>query len=456
MAKVKRYLFSWQDVEAKSDLHRLELVIETIPDESLMRKLEGHRGRGRNDYPVRCMWNAMLAGVVYQHGSIESLRRELERNGELRQLCGFDPFLGSAAVPSAAAFTHFLKNLLTFTDEIEAMFHELVEELGQLLPDFGERVAIDGKAIQSAGKPSLHEEQDGRREMEADWGKHEYKGKRKDGSVWKKVKSWFGYKLHLLVDAQYELPLGFDVTRASASEVKQVMPLIEKHRETHPKVGSRCKELYGDRGYDDRKIIQALYDKYDIKPVIDIRNCWNSKGDEMDRVEGQPVTRQLNPYHSDNIVYDYRGGIYCVCSATQHLQSMSFSGFEKDRKTLKYTCPVKAYGMTCQGMSGCEHCNKSIRIPLSINRRLFTPIARSSYKWRRHYRLRTSVERVNSRLDVSFGFENHTIRGLKKMGLRVGVALIIMLSMALGHVKAGRKEVMRSLVKSIPRLAKAA
>jgi len=32
--------------------------------------------------------------------------------------------------------------------------------------------------------------------------------------------------------------------------------------------------------------------------------------------------------------------------------------------------------------------------------------------------MRTAVERVNSRLEVSFGFENHAIRGLKKMQTR--------------------------------------
>ena len=45
-------------------------------------------------------------------------------------------------------------------------------------------------------------------------------------------------------------------------------------------------------------------------------------------------------------------------------------------------------------------------------------LARSSYAWKREYKKRTSVERVNSRLDVSFGFERHFIRGLKKMKLK--------------------------------------
>ncbi|MDD2600975.1 MAG: DDE transposase, partial [Kiritimatiellae bacterium] len=40
---------------------RLEYVIESLPDEPLMRKLEKERGRGRDDYPVRAMWNSLMA-----------------------------------------------------------------------------------------------------------------------------------------------------------------------------------------------------------------------------------------------------------------------------------------------------------------------------------------------------------------------------------------------------------
>ncbi|WP_242823908.1 transposase [Sulfobacillus thermosulfidooxidans] len=73
---------------------------------------------------------------------------------------------------------------------------------------------------------------------------------------------------------------------------------------------------------------------------------------------------------------------------------------------------------------------------------------RASYQWKREYAHRTAVERVNSRLDVSFGLELHTIRGLKKMQLRCGLALIVMLAMALGRIRQRQPERMRRLVGS--------
>ena len=129
------YLFKWQDVEAKSDLERLRVVLEYLPDEALMKKLEARRDKGRDDYPIRPVWNSVLAGIVYQHKSVESLRRELLRNGELREGCGFDPHKGSAAVPPSYVYTRFLKLLITFKSKIDAMCDTLVDTLKGLLPE---------------------------------------------------------------------------------------------------------------------------------------------------------------------------------------------------------------------------------------------------------------------------------------------------------------------------------
>jgi len=70
---------------------------------------------------------------------------------------------------------------------------------------------------------------------------------------------------------------------------------------------------------------------------------------------------------------------------------------------------------------------QGIRIPLTEDLRVFTPIDRSSCKWKKEYNKRTAVERVNSRLDVSFGFELNTNRGMSKMKLRSGIALCVIL-----------------------------
>jgi hypothetical protein len=46
--------------------------------------------------------------------------------------------------------------------------------------------------------------------------------------------------------------------------------------------------------------------------------------------------------------------------------------------------------------------------------------------------------RVFSRVDQVYGFEHHPIRGEKKMRVRVGLALIVMLATAVAWAEVGR------------------
>ena len=438
-------MFGWKEIEALGDLERLRLVLEHLPDEPLMRVLEQARGRGRDEYPVRPMWNTLLAGIVFEHPSVESLRRELLRNGQLRQLCGLDPIQGAQAVLPAWAYSRFLRNLLEAQDPVQAMFDSLVEELSAALPDLGRRMAVDGKAIASharGGKQGANQTQppDGRRDTDADWGVKTYKGQHADGSAWETVKRWFGYELHLVVDAAYELPLAFSVTKASAAEAPQAHRLVDGLEERHGELLERCEAFCGDKGYDDGKLLVRLWDNHQIKPMVDIRNCWKD-GEETKQVAGL-----------QNVVYDYRGQVYCVCPVSGDQHEMGYGGFEQDRESLKYRCPARHYGYECAGAERCP-VKTAVRIPLSEDRRVFTPLARSSYAWSRMYAKRTAVERVNSRLDVSFGFERHFIRGLAKMRLRCSLALCMMLAMALGRIRENQQELMRSLVRSAQRPA---
>ncbi|NMA75089.1 MAG: transposase [Bacteroidales bacterium] len=426
----------WNEIEDLGDLERLRLVLEYMPDEELMQVLEKERGNGRDDYPVRAMWNSILAGVVYEHPTNESLIRELSRNGQLRFMCGFR---SNNDIPKSYVYSRFFKNLFEKEEMVNDIFDKLVDELEILLPGFGGNLAMDGKAISSlAVRENKNKKEDGRRDIDADWGKKEYKGVREDGTAWSKVVSWFGYRLHLFVDANYELPVAFELTKASASEVKQAHNMVDDLNKAHPELIEKCETLAADRGYDDTKLHKKLWNDYDIKPVIDIRNMWKDPDE----------TRQLEDY--ENVVYDYKGNVYCVCMETGIQRDMCVGGFEKDRKeqgTLKKLCPAKHYGIQCKYMEQCS-VKQGIRIDITLDQRVFCPIDRASYKWKRHYNTRTSVERVNGRIGESFGFGKHHIRGIKKMKIRCGIALCVMLAMAVGRIKEGQADKMRSLVQS--------
>lgn len=430
MAIIAQQRFQWEKIEALGDLERLQLVLEHLPDAELVRQLERRRGKGRNDYPVRAVWNSLLAGVVFQHPSIESLRRELGRNAQLRRLCGLD------RVPPASVYSR-LQRQLQQSPQLGALFVELTRQLGQALPDFGQCLALDGKAIASYAQPPAKEAAvkpaDGRRETDAEWGVKSYKRQLPTGEVCEKKVAWFGFKLHLLVDAKYELPVAYLVTPAAIAEVKCAHQLVDELKAGQPWLLERAEWWLADRAYDDSKLLTRLWDDHQIKPVIAIRNCWKD-GEATRLLPGQ-----------ENVVYDFRGTVYCHCPVSGVRRTMAYGGFEKDRNTLKYRCPAQHYGIVCAGAQVCP-VGPALRIPLATDRRIFVPIARSSYKWERAYAQRTAVERVNSRLDRVFGFEEHFIRGLKKMHLRCTLALTVMLAMALGRVRNQRLDRLRSLV----------
>ena len=84
------------------------------------------------------------------------------------------------------------------------------------------------------------------------------------------------------------------------------------------------------------------------------------------------------------------------------------------------------------------------------DRRIFTPTPWGNPSWKRGYRRRSALERINDRIDHGSEFEQHFMRGSARMRTRVGVALAVMMALALGHVRAGRPESMRSLFAAVP------
>jgi hypothetical protein len=486
-------LFSWNDVEARSDLDRFFLVRDNLPDEKIVMELEERRGKGRDEFPVRAMWNAIIAGVVFQHESIESLIRELSRNPALLEGCGFDilprhkkpvaelkrneetgqmEIVRSEAeepyyyVPDSWNFSRFLKNVIELEENqgmITDMIRQLREALLEELPDFGRHLGYDGKAIKSYSTGQKDKETCETSDPDADWGKHETKGiDSKTGKPWTKVKSWFGYGLHLIADTHYEIPVAMHVTPASVSEQTELRSMIKETIEETPQLSERCDDFVADRGLDSGKTKALSLDEYGIRPVIDIRELWREEKSGPGFDPDKPITRPLYPDRVDTIVYTEKGTVHCICPATGEQRDMAFYGFEADRNTLKYRCPAAAYGFECKGCAQCSvlgnvtpgDYGRIVRINITKeDRRIFTPIPHGSPSWKRAYNRRSSLERINSRLDNDFCFEKHYIRGKAKMQTRVGLAMAVMMAMALGHVRAGRMKQMRSLVRPIARAA---
>ena len=407
------------EIEILGDLERLQLALEGMDDEELMGRLEAKRGKGRDDYPVRVMWNLIIAMKVFGHRTIASFRRELARNAQLRKICGLDDFGRKRhLVPPARVFTRFLKMLAGEQEEIDRMFAGTVEDLGEQLPEFGKTAAGDGKYIDShAKRPDKTQNPDAgdRAEHDAQWGVKEYHYNDKNGNPQVKKEYHFGFKAHIICDVKTELPIGYSVLTANSDEKKAMMELLSKLPDS---MNGRIEHLLLDKGYDSTQMIQVSKSA-GIIPIVDIRNCWQ---------DGE-TTRQ---YKDTDIVYDYQGNVFFVDDkGKQH--RMHYEGYDCQKKCLRYSYKGKTY-----------------KIYISYDERVFLPVARDSIKFARLYKGRTAVERLNGRLDRDFMFEDHCIRGLKKMKLLVSLTLLTMNAMALGKIRRGTTEHLAALT-ALPR-----
>jgi hypothetical protein len=413
MATIEPGLFSWQDVEARCDLDRFFLVRDHLPDTQIIHYLEVMRGQGRDDFPVQAMWNAVIAGIVFQHASVESLIRELSRNPALFEACGFDvlprqkkptaelvrdPDSGAMkvvwsapqdayyGVPGSCNFSRFLSNVIELEETlglITAMGPRLCEQLMEVLPDFGQHLGYDGKAVESHSTGQVSRRTGETSDPQADWGKHETVGiDSRTGKQWTKIKSWFGYGVHLIADTHYEIPVAVHVTPASASEQIELRTMIRETFAQSPALAARCQDFSADRGLECAETKALLWDDYHIRPLIDVRELWRAEKQAPDFDPSQPITRPLDPERVDTIVYTEKGTLHCVCPQSAERRDLAFQGFEADRNTLKYRCPAAAYGLECKGQEQCHQAGdvrpgeygRIVRINITRqDRRIFVP-----------------------------------------------------------------------------------
>lgn len=82
---------------------------------------------------------------------------------------------------------------------------------------------------------------------------------------------------------------------------------------------------------------------------------------------------------------------------------LGYRGYDKRTDSLRY------------GFHPARKDKRIFRIKCEEDRRIFTPVARDSHKWKRLYNMRSGIERINGRLDRDYKYEKLTIRGLGKM-----------------------------------------
>ncbi len=410
-------LFDFEAFIAEKANDRLTMVLEALPAEGLIVALERERWTGRKGYSVRGMWSALIAGILRQCHSTAEVVRLLERDKQVRMVCGFS----KDNLPGEDALGRFLNKLVEHEGLLEECFRSMVKDLCHLLPGFGAKLAVDSTDIEAYSNGHRQNPSD----PDARWGAkgaghhsgpkigsaaEVRKGKRRD------LYYWFGYKLHLIVDAVYELPISYVITPANEPDTRQMKVLMDKAASGCP---VKPVAVIADKGYDSQDNYRLVLGEYGAAPIIPIRERKGEQLPDICNAKGTPT---------------------CVGGL-----AMVFWG--KDGKYLKYRCPQAVGKGVCHSRFPCTSSSYGyvLKLPIAQDPRRHPPVPRETKKWGRLYRLRTAVERVNSRVKRLLGLGQITLRGLAKVTTRSLLTLMVMLAAAVGMAQRHRLKELRSL-----------
>ena len=217
-------LFAWDCLEDSPSLRTIKDLLAALPDGKLLNSLRAARGKGRDDYPVQVLWGVVVLRVALRHITTEAVLAELRRNEGLRRVISIE---SESGVPNKWNMSRFEEVLgqephRTLLKEI---FNVLIQRLGVAVADLGRDTAGDATDLSARRKPQEAAQKEIDEGLpQASGGRKEYKDD--EGKV-TKVVEWFGFKLHLMVDANHEVVLSYEITDTKAGDGKTLAVIFE-------------------------------------------------------------------------------------------------------------------------------------------------------------------------------------------------------------------------------------
>lgn len=231
-------------------VRQLHAVFDSIPDKELLALLKA--STGRPGYTVKVIWKTYVAMAVLNEPTFASMIRTLQSNPYIAIACGITSQKG---IPSKFAYSRFMRKLATYKNvaKVKNVMRYLTNKFYEVLPEFGKSVAIDSTDLKawSNGHGNVSD-------PDATWaGKLDTHGKRK---------YFFGYKLHVMTDTKYELPVSAVLTTASTHDVKVSSRILSEARYTYSKF--HPKYVICDAGYCSSKLRHLIKRQYRAMPII--------------------------------------------------------------------------------------------------------------------------------------------------------------------------------------------
>jgi IS5 family transposase len=239
-------------------ISELEALFNVLPDGELLAELQGPRRRGRPGYDPKILWRCYVVYVRLNLPSVASLIRALEDNPHIATACGI---AGLKEIPHKSTFSRFHTKLAwpMFAVMVRNVQRVLTRLMYERFPDFGRSVAIDAtdiKAWSNGGKKGWNGKPS---DTDAGWCvKTNTDGNKK--YVW-------GYKVHILADTEYEMPLVVDISEGNLHDVKKASALLRQARYTFS--GFHPRYVIADAGYSSDSLRDVIRRQYRALPIID-------------------------------------------------------------------------------------------------------------------------------------------------------------------------------------------
>lgn len=245
-----------QTEQAPPIVRELRAVFGALEDEPLLAHLTGPTCRGPKGHPMRMLWQCFVAKYRLGLASTDAMIRALHDNPYLATACGID---SPDAIPHKSTFSRFFAKLArdqVSLRMVKDVSRRLVRHHYATLPGFGERVALDSTTLKgwvNGGRGKA---------VDPDAGWSVKKGTQG-------VKEFvFGWKLHLLVDAEYELPIAANVSAGNVHDVLRAPNVLSEARFTYPQFYPR--HILADAGYSSIALHHLIVRQYAATPVIDL------------------------------------------------------------------------------------------------------------------------------------------------------------------------------------------
>ena len=384
----------------------LTAILRSIDATQLLCRLSLYRRTGRPGWPARAMWRAYVVSFLLNLGSTNDLIRRLDVDAGLRMLCGF-----GAALPHRTTFNRFIQRLAAHADLVELALAGVTDHLKVQLPDLGTEVAIDATAVRAHGNPRPRRGECS--DSEARWGvKHSARAK-EGGTDY-----FFGYKVHMVADANYGVPLAQVVTSGNRNDC----PML-------PDVFRKAEQLYGwwapraavaDRGYDSNSNHFWL-DARGVAAIIHLR-----------RPRGE------DPRH--NGIYTQAGAPTCIGGV-----GMEYAGTDPATGKRLYICQEGGCHLKGSMKSGTAHCADEVWEDPAANLRVLSKVRRDSAEWKALYAKRWAIERLFGGMKQSRRLERHQVRGLRRVQLHALMASLTYQATLLANCLSGRLSSMRQM-----------